>query len=131
MVCGALAFHASEYSPKAKSALIVGNGGALVAILLAIACRNTKIKRGDQGYKLMMASVHVALIYPLLFSALCSWRLSKAWAAPDKAYLIPYLFSMAVAGVISSVMIFVNKPKKGKGEAARKLPRRKAGSRRA
>ena len=79
----------------------------------------------------MMVAVHGGMIFPLVYSAVVGWRLSKAWVAPGKYYLVPYLSVMVVAGVATTVVVGLNKPGKRPGEEARKLPRKKAGTRRA
>ncbi len=118
MLCGALAFQASGRKDGAMTALYVGNGAAAITFLTAAAVGNKKLNKGDPGYKLMMAGVHWALVYPLLLAGALSFRLYKAWGNPAKAYLIPYFVTMIVASVAVVAGIAVQKPKKATAEAA-------------
>lgn len=112
MVCGALAFQASGGVKAAVSALWVGNGAAAITFLTAAAVGSKKIEKGQPGYKLAMAAVHWALVYPLVLATALSVRLYKAWGNPAKAYLVPYFVTMIVASVGVVVGIAAQKPKK-------------------
>lgn len=99
------------------TALYVGNGAAVITFLTAAAVGSKKIKKGEPGYRLMMAGVHWALVYPLVLAAALSWRLYKAWGNPAKAYLVPYFVTMIVASVAVVVGIALQKPKRNVAQA--------------
>ena len=130
MVCGALAFQASGFQEKALSAIYVGNGGAVVSFLLAVGMRDTTLKKGQEGYKVMMASVHLAVVYPMLIGGAVAWRLSKAWDNPDKAYLKPYFGTIVGISALTAVAMIALKPKREKvkvGDAEREGETEKEG----
>lgn len=118
MICGALAFQAAGMATNARSALIVGNGGAALAFILAGGCGSEVPEKGTRRYKIWMASVHLAIVYPALLGCVLAWRLSKAAAVASKAYLVPYLGVMCAASVLTTIVVVANKPKpKAKTEA--------------
>lgn len=118
MIIGALAFQASGYERKAKSALYMGNGSALLSFLLAIGVRNYgKIDKHQPGFKLVMASVHLALIKTLVLCGVVGWRLSLAWNNPAKAYLAPYLVAIIAVSATTFAALAAFKPKKQRGNA--------------
>lgn len=115
MICGALAFQASDYKDSAKSSLYMGNGGAVLSFLLAAGTRKmASLEKGQPGYVLMMICIHLALLYPVLMAAVVSWRLSLAWNAVAKAYVIPYLVAIIVCSLGSFVLLYSFKPTKTK-----------------
>lgn len=124
MICGALAFNASGLLKSAMSSIYVGNGGAVICFMLAAGCRDTTLKKGDSGYKLMMICVHLAIVWPIILGSAVSWRLWLAWNNPAKAYLKPYFGTIVAACVLTSAAMFALKPKrkeegaKGKQEDA-------------
>lgn len=112
MICGALAYQESGFAQSAMSAIYVGNGGAVVSFLLAAGMRNTKLKKGESGYKMMMICVHLAVVYPIILGAAVGWRLSLAWNNPDKAYLKPFFSTIVGFCVLTSAFMIAAKPKK-------------------
>lgn len=116
MICGALAFQASGMSNSAMSSIYVGNGSALVSFILAIGCRNTSLKKGDRGYKVMMICVHLAIVWPALLGCVVGWRLWLAWNVASKAYLKPYFGGIVAACLLTTLGIVALKPKKEKTE---------------
>lgn len=118
MISGALAFQASGMNKNAMSSIYVGNGGALICILLAAGMRNPKLKKGEAGYKLMMICVHVAIVFPLILGAIVAWRLSLAWNVPEKAYLKPYLSAIIAISILACIGVVLNKPKKNEATAS-------------
>lgn len=119
MMCGALAFQAAGAKKSAMSALYVGNGGALLCFALAGGIGSVMPKKGEKGFKLSMACVHIAIIYPMLIAGALSWRLSKSWNVAEKQYIIPYFSVMIVASILTTASIVMNKPKKDRAAAAR------------
>lgn len=117
MVCGALAFQASGFQRHAMSAIYVGNGGAVVSFLLAVGMRDTTLKKGEAGYKTMMACVHLAVVYPLVIAVAVGWRLSKAWGVPEKAYLKPYFGAIVGVSLLATAVMVALKPKREKVKA--------------
>lgn len=120
MVCGALAYQESGMMKSAMSALYVGNGGAVVSFLLAAGVRNTKLKKGDAGYKIMMVCIHLAVVFPLFLGGAVGWRLWLAWNNPEKAYLKPFFSVIVGMSFITSAFIISAKPKKGESPAVNK-----------
>lgn len=116
MICGALAFQAAGGKSNAKSALIVGNFGAVLSFILAGGIGTTIPKKGASGYKLYMACVHIALVYPVVLGGALSWRLSLAWHKPVRNYLI----AMIIASILTVAVVAINKPKSGKAAARAK-----------
>lgn len=114
MMVGAMAFLASGESKKAMSSIYMGNGGAAISFLLGVGVRNLKLKKGEPGYKTLMICIHLGFIFPLLFASAIGWRLNLAWDNPAKAYLKPYFLIIIAASILTSVMIYLEKPKKSK-----------------
>lgn len=112
MVCGALAFRESGYKPKAVSSLYLGNGSAVVCFLMAAGCRKIDVKKGEPGYKSMMISIHLALLFPLLLTGVVSWRLALAWNDPQKSYIIPYFAAFILSSLLSFGVLYSFKPAK-------------------
>lgn len=115
MICGALAFFESGMVESARSAMYVGNGGAVISFLLAAGVRDMKLKKGDSGYKLMMICVHLAIVYPIILGGAVGWRLSLAWNNPAKAYLKPFFSVIVGMCAITAGVIISAKPKKEVG----------------
>lgn len=114
MICGALAYQESGFAKSAMSAMYVGNGGAVVSILLATGVRNTKLKKGEPGYKMMMICVHLAVVYPIILGAAVAWRLWLAWNVPEKAYLKPFFSAIVGMCAFTAAFMLASKPKKEK-----------------
>eukprot|EP00177_Eucheuma_denticulatum_P007048 GFKZ01012827.1.p1 GENE.GFKZ01012827.1~~GFKZ01012827.1.p1 ORF type:complete len:172 (-),score=18.75 GFKZ01012827.1:881-1396(-) len=112
MVCGALAFNESGLQKSAISAIYVGNGGAVVCFMLAAGCRDTTLKKGDSGYKIMMICVHLAIVWPIILGSAVGWRLWLAWNNPAKAYLKLYFGIIVAACVLTTAAMVALKPKK-------------------
>lgn len=96
------------------SSIYVGNGSALISFMLAVGCRNTTLKKGERGYKVMMICVHAAIVWPVLLGGVVGWRLWLAWNVATKAYLKPYFGGIVVACLLTSLGIASLKPKKEK-----------------
>ncbi len=116
MICGALAFQAAGATAKAKSALIVGNFGAVLSFILAGGIGTTIPKKGAPGYKMYMACVHIALVYPVILGSALAWRLWLAWHKPMRNYLLV----MVTASILTAALVALNKPKNGKAAARAK-----------
>lgn len=116
MICGAMAYQQSGMIKSALSAIYVGNGGAVVSFLLAAGARNTTLKKGDSGYKIMMICVHLAIIWPLVMATAVGWRLWLAWNVPEKQYLKVYFSVIVVACLLTSAGVASLKPKKNENE---------------
>lgn len=113
MMCGALAFQASGMKTAARSALIVGNGGAALAFLLAGGCgMGAMPQRGEKNYRRAMICVHLAIVYPAFLGLVIGWRLWKAMGNAEKAYLVPYLAAMCAASLVTTLTVVAAKPKK-------------------
>ena len=114
MVCGPLAFQASGFQEKTQLAMYVGNGGSVVSFLLVVSMRDTTLKKGQAGYKVMMASVHLAVVYPMLIGGAVARRLLKAWHNRDKANLKPYFGKIVGISALTAVVMIALKPKREK-----------------
>lgn len=122
MVCGALAFQESGLKPEARSAIYVGNGGALISFLTAAGVRNLKLKKGEPGYMLMMIAVHWAVVFPLIIATALGVRLTLAWNVPAKAYLKPYFSIMIAMSLATSAVLVMSRPKKNAPEEEEATP---------
>lgn len=112
MICGALAYQESGFAKSATSAIYVGNGGAVVSFLLAAGMRNTKLKKDESGYKVMMICVHLAVVYPIILGSAVGWRLWLAWNVPEKSYLKPFFSAIVGMCALTAVFMIASKPKK-------------------
>ena len=95
---GLIGFAAAGFAAKAKTALIVGAGSALVALCCGVAAdvRPTP-KKGEDGFKRWMIGVHLGLLLPVILAPVFVWRAVKALGIPEKAYL-GKLFIVLAAG---------------------------------
>lgn len=114
MICGALAYQESGLQKKALSSLYMGNGAAIFSFILGVGVRNTNLKKGDPGYKIMMVCIHLAFIFPILFGGVITWRLWLAWNVPEKSYVKPYFSVIVIMSFLTSVVVYSKKPKKNK-----------------
>eukprot|EP00190_Bangiopsis_sp_CCMP1999_P000037 CAMPEP_0198727354 /NCGR_PEP_ID=MMETSP1475-20131203/4109_1 /TAXON_ID= ORGANISM="Unidentified sp., Strain CCMP1999" /NCGR_SAMPLE_ID=MMETSP1475 /ASSEMBLY_ACC=CAM_ASM_001111 /LENGTH=166 /DNA_ID=CAMNT_0044489385 /DNA_START=72 /DNA_END=572 /DNA_ORIENTATION=+ len=114
---GALAYHASDY--KSSSPLWVSNIVAVLSVSLAAGMRDLTIQRGQDGYKVLMACIHLSMILPLLVSCLLGWRLYLAMQVPEKHYVIPFFTADIILSAIAVLLIVVQKPKSSKTAEAR------------
>lgn len=118
MTFGALAYRASGGKREAMSSLIVGNITAIITFITAAGVGNGEVKRGERGFKLFMACVHWALVYPLILAGVFGWRLYLAMQNEAKRYVVPYFAVMILASVATVAIIAANKPTKAKDASA-------------
>jgi hypothetical protein len=106
MMVGAVAFNEAHLSSAALSAIVVGNGGAVLAFACAAAVRDHgKVGRGDPGWREYMLGIHAGLAVPTLYSAMCVWRMTVAWENPDKHYVLKYMAVNVLAGLLCVVAL--------------------------
>jgi len=119
MMCGALAFQAAGAKKSGMSAIYAANGGALLSFALAGGIGSVMPKRGEAGHKKSMVFMQIAIVYPILIAGTLSWGLSKSWNVAEKEYITPYVSVMIVASLLTTVSLFLNKPKKDRKAALR------------
>lgn len=113
MICGSLSFYAADMQSRAISSIYMGNGSGLLCFCLAAGVRNTHLAKGQPGYKMMMACIHFALLFPLVMAGAVSWRLLLAWSVPEKAYVRPYFMAIIASSLLCFAILYTFKPKKG------------------
>jgi hypothetical protein len=113
MIVGALAFASAGYNPRAVSAFYAGNGVALVSLVCALGVRrHGKVEKGEPGFVGYMIGIHFALVVPVVFAAMSTWRFALAWSVPAKHYLLPFLAANIILSLACFGFLHSFKPKK-------------------
>lgn len=100
MMLGAVAYNEDVMSDAALAAIFVGNGSAVLMFGCAAALRDHgRLAAGDAGWREYVLGLHVGIVLPVLYTALCAWRIREAWGVEGKALVVWLMGANALGGI--------------------------------
>lgn len=100
MMLGAVAYNEEVMSDASLAAIFVGNGSAVFMFGCAAAVRDHgRLVAGDAGWREYMLGLHVGVVVPVLYTALCGWRIRGAWGVEGKGLVVWLMGANAVGGI--------------------------------
>ncbi|KAJ8906263.1 hypothetical protein NDN08_002756 [Rhodosorus marinus] len=93
---------------------------AALCVGVSAVTRNTSLKKGEEGYKGMMAGIHIGILIPVLYAVVAALRLVYEYDPLEKSNLLPFLIWDIGVSVLAFASALSQKPKKTKSPQAEK-----------